>query len=212
MTHNLKMLVALAFISSCSKDKATLQINNSSGPTIPNAETHYPLKKGNWWVYDYFNINTQSGVTQFWYRDSVYITGDTIINGHKYYHQLGTGQFGNGWWLFLRDSAGYMLTLGGEKVLFSLTNYSDTLTIDSSMYMPYLVYQKMIHTDTVISVPAGNFHSISKGYIWTYMNNPTPKNEYLFFGRNIGMTQYCHWHYPQCINKIEGRLVKYYVQ
>ena len=197
------------FIFSCSKDEALpATINNSSTTYIPSSEKYYPLKRGNWWVYDYYYINTNTGKEYFEYRDSVYIIGDTIINGHKYAYQKNTYQDG---WLYLRDSLGYMATIGGEKFLFSCTNFSDTFNIDSSKYS-YTIYTKMMHHDTLIPTPVGSFHSISKAYIWRCMNTPAPKNEYLFFGEGIGMTQYCHWYYCSCIGKIEGRLVKYHLE
>ena len=203
------ILSLILLIYSCKKDVAIPSVKNNTPPSpqIQSSEDYYPLKKGNWWVYDYYQMNTSSGTEQFDHRDSVYIVGDTIINGYRYAYQKNTYQNG---WLYLRDSSGYMLTIGGERILFSSTNFTDTLYIYNPAY-PFTVYSKMIHTDTLISTPVGSFHSISRGYIWRYNNQPLPKNEYLFFGRGIGLTQYCHWYYPNCVGKIEGRLVKYHL-
>jgi hypothetical protein len=211
LARNILIIIPILLIASCSKDIAIPVDQGVSQTTvIPSAEDYYPLTVGNYWVYDYYVINTLSGVQQFQYRDSVYIVGDTIINGYTYAHQENKSINGIGW-AYLRDSSGYMVMHKGAKILFSCCNFTDTFSISHDG--AYTVYTKMIHQDTLIPTPLGNFHSISLGYLWHYTNNsaPLPKNEYLFFGKGIGMTQYCHWYYPGCIGKIEGRLVKYHL-
>ena len=192
----------LVCLFSCSKDVPIPAKDDIPQPHIPNAEDYYPLTKGNYWVYEYYTINTNTGIETFSYKDSIHNVGDTIINGEKYTHQKHTYQNGNG---FLRDSSGCMVTSSG-KILFSCCNFSDSFYFSNS---PNNWYTKMIHTDTLIYTPVGSFHSISLGYIWNY---PTgPKYEYVFYGKGLGMSQYAHWYLPAQVVKIEGRLVKYHL-
>jgi hypothetical protein len=212
MPRVIPIFVFISIIASCSKDNSGPLVKETPQAILaPSAQDYYPLTKGNYWVYDYYNINTNTNSQTFWYRDSVWIVGDTTINGYKYAHQEAKSSNGATWWAYLRDSLGYMVTYREEKIRFSCNNFTDTLNIKHDF--PYTVYAKMVHKDTLIITPIGNFHSISLGYIWYYINkpDPLPKNEYLFFAKGVGMTQYCHWYYPTCITKIEGRLIKYHL-
>ena len=201
MSRILLLFSLLVCLFSCSKDVPIPSGDVVPHPHIPNAEDYYPLTNGNYWIYEYYDIYTNTGLEKFQYRDSVSITGDTIINGEKYVKEKHTYQ---NWLRLLRDSSGCMISPNG-RILFSCCNFSDTFYI--SHWDNY--YTKMIHTDTVISTTVGKFHSISLGYVWNYLAGP--KYEYIFYGKGLGMSQYAHWYMPAQIIKIEGRLVKYHL-
>lgn len=98
------MLASLA----CQKEK------NPISPEGPNSTTSaFTARNGSYFVYDIFEIDSNGGATPFGVPDTIFVVGDTILNGHRFVHlkdQLfNVGSVS----AFLRDSSGYIVDTFG---------------------------------------------------------------------------------------------------
>lgn len=140
------MILILAFVS-CKKNDQ---------PTPPPPPDFMQLSVGNYWVYEYYKIDTNGVETKLDAKDTALIQKDTMINGIKYFkwYRPSVELKGTNVPSFVRDSGGYLVTNFGA-ILFSANNFTDTLRIDT---LPILTSVfKMISKDSIVHVPAGSF-------------------------------------------------------
>lgn len=149
----LLLLVLIAF-SGCQKEKQRTMYKISSSD-------YYPMTVGSYWIYERTQIDT-NGVetTTPDNNDSVYVSRDTLINGKTFAVFVGTI-----WWdpaqeLYMRDSAGHVLSSSGT--ILDLTNFSGILDFyhDSSGMSDATTY--MEHPPGPITVPAGTFSTVDR--------------------------------------------------
>jgi hypothetical protein len=141
-----KILKGIIFYSiiisfSCSEDDERKEIRN----------TIFPIKPGNYWIYQIKGTSADGVVGMFPYLDSVYILKDTIINHSKYWIQTGTLS-GT---VYLRDSADCVILrqLTYEQIIYSTNR--DTLLRDPPFY------KLITDVNEVTEVPAGKFPTIN---------------------------------------------------
>jgi len=151
-------ITAFLLMISCAENN-----NNNYLPANDFAQ----LRVGNYWIYEWYEIDTNGVRTQFHGIDSVYIPQDTIIDGNLFFLIKGT-YFGTGGraYSMLRDSNDYLFDEFGH-IRFSTSNFTDTLLMDTIIrndpnYYCYIVYQ-MKDKNLPITVPIGtyktyNFH------------------------------------------------------
>ena len=214
---NLFVLSALAFllilINSCCK------VEEIDTPPRETHLQHFPLKTGNYWIYQHYEIDTSGEETKISTIDSVVISGDTIINDLTYYVLSGTFIGGTFRVLdILRDSSGYLVNHLGQ-IKFSEDNFKDTLwTInftfgDSTVATTYF---KMERQDEPITVPAGTFDNVLnfKGTIKFYgLNNPFYKDKNSYYAKDVGKILDTYYWVSQAKRKrFERRLVRYHVE
>ena len=106
---------SVMFFSSCTKESIEGQ-NLSSSP-----KDYFPLKEGNYWIYDIYAQKGSSAFEKTQYSDSTYIGKDTIISGKKYHtihttygEYVGTSAFIPKTY-YLRDSSEFLLAPLGYK-------------------------------------------------------------------------------------------------
>jgi hypothetical protein len=194
MKNILFMLVGgLLLFASCSKDDSDTE----------QTKDYVQLKTGNYWVYRLSNVDTLGVETITDSYDSVYVSGDTTINGNvftKKYHTWSPYSYTPD---CLRDSSNYLVSPNGRK-MFSPVNFSDTLiksynvisytdttTLDDDTLFFY--FYKMSDKGMSLTVPAGTF--ITMDFKGTYI----PYGSYA----NTLKTIYCHNYYAKNIGLIQ---------
>ncbi len=152
-------VVAIAVIfSACSKDD-----KGSAPQTQIDPTEYYPMTTGSYWVYEHFLIDS-NGVSNTHAHDSIFVAGDTTINGKVYRHldsetnfPLGVG--------FFRDSSGYLVNTTGH-IVFAPNDFSDTLSPFVEMINPvdtlFSGYIHMRQQPVEKTVPAGTFEVLVK--------------------------------------------------
>jgi hypothetical protein len=190
---------------SCKKDDET---------TVTPKADYYQLKAGNYWVYQEYDIDTNGVVTTKDNWDSVYIEKDTIIGLYKYY-KIWEKQFifmpsqGSS---FIRDSSGYLVGTSGI-ILCSDDNFTDILFADTLDVVLAKRIGKMTGRDSIISVPADSFQSITNrmAVIPVQPTDPNPtRYVYNSYGKGVGKIK-THSFFYGAGNAFEARLVRYKV-
>lgn len=183
-------LVLLAFFS-CKKDD-TNDNDNQNNPTYDN---YFPLKIGNYWVYQYNKLDTNGNETLLQIIDSNWVDRDTIINNHTYFI-IGGSSFGytnpDGINYMIRDSNGHFVNQYGQ-ILLSATNFSTKFNLNS-IYTgtDTLVdlYDQMFKTTNLVNVPAGDFNVINKRTTITYRQKvpgvDSIRYSHSYFSKNVG--------------------------
>lgn len=167
------------------------------------------LRVGNYWVYDWFEIDLNNNATLLDRTDSVIIEKDTIINNKSY---------------FVKKSF-YGSPLMTRTILFdSMNSYPDKkviFTLDKSLMItqnlgpetkPTLIgYYAIDDTETSVEVPAGSFQSINfKGRIEPQDGDYPYGVRYNdnYYSKNIGLIKVATQLYSSP-NNLELRLTKF---
>jgi hypothetical protein len=194
----------------------TFSCKKSSNDATPSTQAdYYQLKVGNYWIYQGFEIDTNGVVTPKNAFDSAHIEKDTIIRGKTYYKLLAkyTDCIGDQYPSYVRDSLGYLVNNHGLREC-SIDHFKDTLYIDSVNKQLCMGYGQMTGKDSLVTVPAGSFQSITsrKRVVPTHLNDPHPiRYSYCVYGKNIGMIK-SHAFFYEGGQQRESRLVRYKVQ
>lgn len=176
---------------------------------------YYKLKVGNYWIYQAYMLDSNGVATAQNSFDSAHIEKDTIIRGNTYYKLwenrlvLGTTQYP----IYIRDSSGFLVTSSGSRMC-SETDFTDTLGIDTNEVTLFKGYVKMTGKDSLVTVPAGTFQSITYRMKAVLTNPSTPhpiRYIYDIYGKNAGRIK-SHNFYFASYQQIESRLVRYKVQ
>jgi hypothetical protein len=122
-----------------------------SDEELKKRDSIFPLRPGNYWIYQTTITSSDDVVEIFPYLDSVWIEKDTIMDGYLYWVQQGSlsGKY------FIRDSANCVILrqLMFERIIFSTNR--DTL------FSQPPVYQVITEVNKLTSVPAGKFRTIN---------------------------------------------------
>jgi hypothetical protein len=143
----LTLLCAMALVSfmACQKE-------NASTPIV-NTESYFPLKVGNYWIYNESTVSEDDMTVEPTYNiDSVFIEKDTLLNG-KLYYKIASLQNNLYQFRFIRDSLHYIIDDKGKK-FFSSENFTDALhKVGNNGYERYLKdrFYKMVKEDNVKS-------------------------------------------------------------
>lgn len=182
--------------------------------TTPSITKLMNLKVGNYWIYDWYEINTSTGsVTALNKRDSIWIEKDTIINGRTCFIRKG-GLLGS---KTIRKS----VLFDSLNSIYSFPDREMRLTRDESIIStvffgsednPLAIgYYSIDNTKVPIEVPAGNFASINfRGRIEPQQPDYPYGVRYNdnFYTDNIGLTKLRTYNYSSP-NDVEMRLVRY---
>jgi hypothetical protein len=148
MKKAIAALILLVAFQSCKDDNEL--------PTSSSSSINLVTTSGSYWVYDWFEIDSNGVETKKGMRDSIFISGDTLINSKTYikYDGVQFDKFNN---RLLRDSAGFIVNQNG-LVLWGTTvsQLSEHSTVD------FTVTSKMTSLNESISVPAGTFNTVLK--------------------------------------------------
>ena len=144
--------------------------------------------------------------------DSVYIPGDTIINGKLYYNVKRTNWIGSN--QYLRDSSNYLVNQHGD-IHFSSSDFSNILGTVSVANVVTANFQ-MTDIGIPVSVPAGTFptsnyqgtHNILEPF-YAQWGNPRYTNRYYAAGIGVIKDSFITIASPK-VHEI--RLVKYFLK
>lgn len=209
----LAMLIAVV-ATSCKKDD-----DPDPNDEIPPVSTinYYPMKVGNYWVYETYKIDSSGVETNEGKIDSIFVKSDTIVNGHTYYKLFGNRLGGSQYTQIgtYRDSSNLIVSIDGA-ILLHPTNFTDTLTTEVHMQdnmKIYSYYTIMENPSAQLTVPAGTFNVIRlmTDYI-IYIHNPTySRKHYKYYTDGIGMIQESFGFASQRYVNYERRLVRYHL-
>ena len=117
------LLIAAIIFTGCEKDdedknpcETTTRNSDSSGDSSGNGDEQFVFvtSVGSYWVYDWYEVDYLTGVSAPTdRRDSIWIAGDTIINGNQYHIQKGTWFSSSVSTSIQRDSSGYIVNHNG---------------------------------------------------------------------------------------------------
>ena len=220
MKRRIIYLLALLviFIFSCKKKSD----EQASQPVSP-APDYIQLSVGNYWVYEFYKVDTNGVEQKLTHTDSSYILKDTIINRNKYFVRLSNPiQFTRSGSLltgpdtsYMRDSLGYLLVLdyyGNTHVGFSRDNFSYVFEADTNFNLLWS-QQKMAGRDSIVSVPAGTFKTRSV-CLFVYPLQPTYplgiRKYFTIYGEGVGEIKHTYGFYDSP-DHYEARLVRYHV-
>jgi hypothetical protein len=214
MRKLLALVMAITSLLSCNKEDDK------------EIKTDYlPLRIGNYWIYQEYNIDTMGNEIARSKLDSVIIKRDTIINDKKYYVFEGTYYpFTNNKWGIidiLRDSSGYIVNQNGI-IQFAENDFTNPIAYfahinhyDSNDTL-FVMSHQMERIDNVIAVPAGTYDEVLnyKGTVVTSMNTPGilyPRYLNCYYAKGVGKIIYTYF-YIASPNIYEKRLLRYYVK
>ncbi len=202
------LLISLILFS-CQKDVAIPE-SHGHGGTVTPVVPFIPLTIGSFWVYNYYQVDT-NGSESYMNTDTVIIIKDSIINEKKYAVFKGSyEQKCNYCFEFKRDSSGYLVDEMG-LIRFSTTNFTDTL--EKFILDPYggILYYKMNHKDSTISVPAGHFiTSECERVEYIPFSSPKAQHSGAFFSYGVGIVKN-RLKYFGPPNYYDSKLVSYYI-
>lgn len=200
--------VLAVLLTACKKDKTDY---------VTDAYSYYPMKTGNYWVYQWFEVDSNGNETlSAWQNDSVVVLGDTTINGNTFY-KVELNVYGSAarYITYMRDSAMWMVDQTGS-VVFSVEAQAGYFNNDYSIAgydqvsrMDYGGHQKL--------TPAGVFQTIFKITDFTkqsglFCNGTNKRSIYTGFARGIGPAFYNTFYLsdPLC-RYFEARLLRYHL-
>ena len=187
--------------------------------TQQTAVTEYlPLQIGNYWIYKTYRIDTTGQETYTGQRDSIFISGDTVINNKTY--QVFREKLGNSsssrLYRILRDSSNYLVNNFGH-IFLSTDNFSDILRTKVQVRpggdTTYVIKYIMVEPAHSITVDAGTFDQIlnfqGDADIYSFGHVHRTVNHY--YAKDIGLVQY-NWFFLSSPDNYEVRLERYHVQ
>jgi hypothetical protein len=209
----LSALAMLVFSCNCNDDDTVI------GPIEPVPATDYlPLNKGNYWIYQWYVIDTLGNESIYSNNlDSIYISGDTVINGNTYAIMEGK-EFNSEIRRFYRDSSGYMVSAESKTPLFTTTSTTEQLGVDSiPTETPPLVMLEanMQPPSPLVTVPAGSFKDcLSTVTYMTSFEADYPHGVRTFpyrYAKGVGRILHRIAFYSNA-NYYESRLVRHHVE
>jgi len=203
--------ILFCFLLGCCKDDDVLTDDSPSGNTLYEVKDFQPMTVGSYWIYQNFEVHDNGDEIQNNTFDSVYVAGDTIINGNTYailQHSLFT------FWdyvSYVRDSSEYLVNSDGRK-LFSISNFTDTL-YTLYLYDGHIAY-KMDDKDSIVIVPEGTFATYNyKGFFYSDAFGGGVRFFHNFYVAQIGLVKYNAFYSSDWLNPDydEYRLVRYHI-
>lgn len=202
--------------------------NSCKTENEPSDETqsiYLPMSVGNYWIYQHFIVDSLGNEHPLNSFDSVVITNDSLIN-NKLYYEFGGKQDNTHFHKFLRDSAGYLVTIDGQKI-FSTYNFKDTLLKQNDSLefskIKRLIFTfkiKMESAPVIKTTVAGEFSTLNaRGYLTTYYYDSSAKlidtivtNQNTYYAKNIGIIVQEYHYYTdmkEYKRRFEKRLIRY---
>jgi len=217
MRNIILILLILVGLYSCNNK------DNNESNTI-NKSAFLPMSDGNYWVYQYYVIDSNGIEYPENYYDSVVITNDTSINGKKYfrydfyedYRENQKPDFSRSVYYF--DSSKCLVNNFG-RIVFSEDNFVDTICrvtqLNNSISGDTIGWTtfKMERMDGIVIVPAGSFSNLLN-YRGTFVGNPkhcsiSKKYTNQYYSKNVGLILSSFFYDQPDPNSNEKRLLRY---
>jgi hypothetical protein len=200
----LSTAIALLFLQSCKDEDVS--------PTTSAPAISIVTSPGSYWVYQWYDIDTAGNETINRYSDSIYIAGDTAINGNLYVIFTGT-ELGSPNVSYLRDSASYVVASTG-KILWNTSKIGEISTYTNDIIT---ATSSTSNLSKNVQVAGENYTAIER--MTTYCKtNGSPMNPCeqcstfkAYFANGIGEVMRQTAYIGSC-NKLERRLVRYEIK
>lgn len=205
----LVIAAVVLLITSCKKCDDVTEIDGTG--LLVDATLYYPLSPGSYWIYETIYENADSIYTGI-NTDSIYIAGDSTLNGNTYAVFKGSWPIGGSVRL-RRDSSGYIVGETG-KIHFAVNNFTDTLYINPDTTSSYHNSCIMENNDSISIVPAGTFSVYD--YACYYYSNPgyphgSPRIMHNFYAPSVGLVKMNYFFYASPYNT-EKRLLRFHLE
>lgn len=152
------ILFILPILFSCSKDK-----ENTPQPIAPSNSPPQNVSLvttvGSYWVYNWYKIDSTNTETLLTFSDSIYVHGDTLINGKVFTIYKGGFYGGSNQTYLFTDSSGYIINNGLK--IFTYNDFGTIYNLYCENAMSFCKYETSYNSTTKKSVPAGNFDVIN---------------------------------------------------
>lgn len=200
--------VTACLIVSC-KDK--------NQPT-PQYDNYTPLKTGNYWIYQVFDVDEQGYGPPLNEYDSCYISKDSVINGNTYYYLTisPVNLLDNTYNKWLRDSLHYLVDHNGN-IYFSSEDFTHVLHAEyfiAGNDTTSSAVQKMENKNTFFAAPAGNFTTSDCITTLKLQSPGAPaivKYQHRRYAKNVGIVSETKPPYASDIRYKERRLLRYHL-
>lgn len=155
--------ISILFLTACKKEVPEVIIQEQIQPPI----YEFPNKAGSYWVYEWYIADSNNVETSLNIVDSVFIIGDTLINGNMFssYKQQYFG--GNYTTYFQRDSSGYIVDQYGN-VSFTYVDFNTHFSSGSDGSWDY--YTHVLEDEVTATLPIGSFQALVREH---YIYSPT---------------------------------------
>ena len=178
-------------------------------PDAVSAADYTHLKVGNFWVYDWYEIDPE-GNSSFYSRDTMLVAGSIQVEGHTAMELTGQ-RLGRDFSTVLFDSANSVYTYPERFLYFTLDSAVHEGVIGPSESPFFTTSYYLVQGYQEVSVPSGTFECLNfQGkYVPQDQKYPygTRYNDNLF-AANIGMVK-MKTNYAHSPNTLEGSLIAY---
>ena len=205
-------------VLSCSQEEPEFKIEDGLvEPTYTPAEDYLQLKTGNYWVFESYSINLETGEeTPLHKRDSIYVLKDTLI-GRSEYFILEGAHLGQSYRSVLRCSGPEVMDAEG-RLLFSTATIGDTSSIPASLLPEGAESgEAAVHLVNGLKVPYGTFDALEYRRTFSFSSSEeirtggNIRHQSDYFAKGIGRVKYTSF-FPNQPLDIEMRLVRANIQ
>ncbi|MEZ4806277.1 MAG: hypothetical protein R2815_02225 [Flavobacteriales bacterium] len=149
------VLAALSTLAACRQEDEEI----APLPPVPtqslDVAAFSQLATGNYWVYQKYSVDSADNVVSVLALDSIFIAGDSIVNGETYFvvHRNTLSPI---WTELWRDSAGFVITADHE-VVFCADPLDQLIYTEVEGPVGVLLDYTVHSTPESITVPAGTY-------------------------------------------------------
>lgn len=207
------LMLALAF-AACKKDDDDACPPPMPEPSSYPTASYAPYSVGSWWVYTGVNIAPGTGVeTPNNNRDSIYVSGDTVIAGRSYAHLQGErfGLFNVDQWVGID---GPRLVEPNGNVLMDVTASSDTISTGPGPFFPVDSIATVLKSQSLgLLTPAGIFVSDHAREVVFFLQPgfTSPLYEADNYVEGVGIAMYSSFYATSGV-RVEMRLAGYHIE
>jgi hypothetical protein len=214
-------LIVTFFISSssCKKKEEKVECVTEETPVV-SYDNYYPLKVGNYWIYERYQINGDNTTTKMNEVDSSYVEKDTLINNKTYYKLIKYDfVFDKKRINYLRDSLDYIVTSDGT-ILFSSKDFRTTFysgyNINEANDTILYYETKMADPDYILNFSGGSYNTSAMKTTFMIWPKYAPedlrlRSKYNRFTKDIGLVSETEDFYATMSFYRERRLVRYHL-
>lgn len=197
--------ITLFVLQSC-KDN-----DGDTRPSLPSFKLVSSV--GSYWLYEWYYIDT-IGNEKYLRTDSIYIAGDTTINGNTYIVMKGNG-FNNNEVNYQRDSLGFVINSKGD-ILWDKSSTGIFRRLEESEIS---LEWSITSLSSDIEVPAGKFRTIERTTKACYNSGQplthcdTCQKERAYFSEGLGVVfERTAYIVNNDCSYLEGRLIRYLIK
>ncbi len=149
------LLTAMTTLAACQRDDDDLVPIPPEPALNLEIAAFSHLAPGNYWVYQKYRVDSADNLVDVLSVDSLYISGDSIVNGETYFVVHRNAPSPN-WSELWRDSAGYVVT-SDHEVVFCADPLDELIYTEVEGPVGVLLDYTVYSTPESVTVTAGTF-------------------------------------------------------